>query len=230
MADEQGDWADRAVQVMAAMGRQMASLLRRLAPKPFGLISQDAGLPVFVGSHSRGGSDDHLARTRPPGAPPPITSMTLCYGVPEDPLSPYVEVFTDFTPSHSATVGLRLALGRAAGSESARLAGVPEHPGLGTHHKPPAGPLERGRLDIVVAGQPRTVRTQGYRGFHGLEFQHSGLLVQVITRRSWPDRPEFAVVTDLEPYLKAMETGDFDVIKARLRARYPNGPPRPDDS
>lgn len=34
MVDEQGDWADSAVEMMAAMSRRTASQLRELAPKP----------------------------------------------------------------------------------------------------------------------------------------------------------------------------------------------------
>jgi hypothetical protein len=227
MAGEHWDWADKAVQIMVAMGRHMASQLRKLAPKPFGLISHEAGLPAFVGSHTQGVSTENVARLRQQGIPPAITSMTLCYGTPEDPDSPYIEVFTDFTVNHHDTVSVRYALGKAVSSENARLAGQLER---GSAGKTPAGPLDRGRLRIMVDGQPRTVRTQTYQGFHGLQFSHSGLLVTVLARRAWPEHPEFAVVTDLEPYLAAMETGDSEVIKARLRARYPDGPPHPDGS
>ena len=226
MTAEQGNWPDRAVEMMAAMGRHMARQLRQLAPKPFGLVL-DPGLSAFVGSHTQGVATKDAAGMRLKDAPSAITSMTLCYGTPEDPASPYTEVFTDFTGSHEDTVSLRYALGKAVSNENARLAGELEH---GRARKPPPGPLERGQLAIVVERQPRTVRSQTYRDLHGLQFSQSGLLVTVIARGAWPDRPEFAVVTDLEPYLAVMEASDSEVIKARLQARYPNGPPRPDRS
>ena len=70
----------------------------------------------------------------------------------------------------------------------------------------------------MVTVLPRTVRTQTYHDLHGLQFIQSGLQVTVIARASWPDRPEFALVTDLEPYLAAMESAESEVIKAKLRA------------
>jgi hypothetical protein len=114
-----------------------------------------------------------------------------------DPLSPYIEVLTDFTPDHKGTAALRFELGRAVGRASA---GPGEHvrPG-GPGHRPPGGPLELGRVEIVVAGSARTAPAQSYRDFRGLQFTHAGLLVTVIARGRWPERPQFALVTDLEP-------------------------------
>jgi hypothetical protein len=225
MADGQGDWADRAVQMAAVMGRRMADELRKLAPRPFGLINQEAELATSIGSYAQGYSTDSLAGNRQQGEPAPLTSLTLCYGAPDDPQSPWIEVFTDFTASHEDTVSIRYALGKAVSSENARLAGELEH---GDPPDPPRGPLERGQLQIVVAGRSRTVRTQTYQDFHGMQFSHSGLLVTVTARRSWPDQPDFAVVTDLDPFLAPMELADPETAKARLRAHFPSGPPRPD--
>jgi hypothetical protein len=227
MADGQGDWADRAVQMAAAMGRRTADELRKLAPRPLGMINQEAGLATFIGSYTRGYSTEGLAGNRQQGEPAPLTSMTLCYGVPDDPQAPWIEVFTDFTANHEDTVSVRYALGKAVSRENARLAGELGH---SDPLDPPPGPLERGQLQIVVAGESRTVRTQTYQGFHALQFSHTGLLVTVIARRTWPDQPEFAVVTDLDPFLAPMELADPEVVKARLRALFPSGPPRPDRS
>lgn len=216
MAGEQEDWPDRAVQMMAAMGRRLASQLRTLAPRPFGLIGRRIERPAVVGSFSQ----EHAAQTR---ELPPVTSMTLCYGTAEDPASPYIEVSTDFSAGHGDTAGLRFALRKAVSSEIARVAGELDH---GVAGNPPPGPLDWGQLEIVIAGQRRTVRTQTYQAFSGLQFSHSGLRVTAIARGHWPDQPEFAIITDLEPYLAAMESSDPEVIRARLRARYPGGPPR----
>jgi hypothetical protein len=147
--------------------------------------------------------------------------VTLCYGLLDDPLSPYIEVLTDFTPDHRNTAALRFELGKAAGRARA---GPDEHVRPGAPgHRPPRGPLERGRVEIVVAGSPRTAPAQSYRDFRGLQFTHAGLLVTVIARGRWPERPQFALVTDLEPYLAAIEYADSAVIAARLRAL--SGPP-----
>lgn len=61
-----------------------------------------------------------------------------------------------------------------------------------------------------------------YRNFHGLQFSHSGLPVTVIARGHWPEQPEFALVTDLKPYLAATESADSEVIRAKF-ARFPEG-------
>jgi hypothetical protein len=204
--------AGSAAELMAAMGRLGASQLRELAPQPFGLVNDELRLPVSVGSHVLEGSDGPSAL---------LMSMTLCYGIKEDPLSPYVEVSTDFRTGRKA-VALRFELGRAAGRLDPRLAGGPPRGGEG--HRPPKGPLGRGRVEIVVAGSPRTAHTQVYRDFHGLQFRHSGLSVTAIARGRWPDQPQFALVTDLEPCLAAMESADSEVIRARF-ARFPDGPP-----
>jgi hypothetical protein len=55
----------------------------------------------------------------------------------------------------------------------------------------------------MVAGSPRTAHAQIYQDHHGLQFSHTGLTVTAIARGGWPARPEFALVTDLEPYLAA---------------------------
>ena len=62
------------------------------------------------------------------------------------------------------------------------------------------------------------MRTQSYEGFHGLQFNHSGLITTVMARGNWPDQPAFDIVTDLEPYLTATESPDSEVVKAKLRA------------
>jgi hypothetical protein len=62
------------------------------------------------------------------------------------------------------------------------------------------------------------VRTQSYESFHGLRFNHTGLIATVIARGNWPAQPAFDVVTDLEPYLTAMESAESEVVKAKLRA------------
>jgi hypothetical protein len=153
--------------------------------------------------------------------------MTLCYGTAEDPQSPYIEVFTDFTVGHDDTVSLRYALGQAVSREADRQRGNPEHtdPVRG-----PKGPFEHGRLDIRVAGASRVVRTLTYRDFHALRFDQDGLRVTAISRTGWPDHPEFAEVTSLEPQLTAMAAFDPEVVKARLRAQFPDGPPKPSGS
>jgi hypothetical protein len=200
-----------AVSVIAGWGRMMASQLRNLAPVPLGLVNDDLQLPAFVGSHLQGGQ------------PETVMSITLCYGIPEDPLSPYIEVITDFTSGQTDTVQLRSVLSDAAEREKSRHEGTPEHERR--RNRPPRGPLAAGPLEVSVAGQRRTISTKSYDGFHGLRFRHAGMVGTVITRGTWPDRPAFDLIANLEPYLTAIESPDSEVVKARvwsLAGQHPN--------
>lgn len=181
---------DSAADWLVAMGRLTASRLREFAPSPFGLVNDELRLPAYAGPLTF--SHEGLMR------------MTLCYGLPGDPLSPYIEVSTGFSPDHDM-VALRFELVRTVG---------------GSGQRPPRGPLQRGRVEIVVAGSPRTAHTLIYRKFHGLQFSHLGLKVTAIARGGWSNRPEFALITDLEPYLAASESADSEVVKAQAGALF----------
>jgi hypothetical protein len=181
--------------MIAAARRMLDDEVRQAAPQPFGLADDTGPLPVFVGRSAFSGSAVG-------GVPAPrlgyLTSIALWYGIPEDPRSPFVEVLTDFTPDRVDTVNLRVALGRAV------WAGQASHPSdhlARRHGRPPKGPLPRGRLEILVAGQLRTVTTTSYQIYSGLQFSHSGKTVTAIARGHWPNLPAFAVVTDLERYV-----------------------------
>lgn len=211
LGSEHGERNSAAVSVIAGWGRMMASQLRALAPVPLGMVSNDLRLPAFVGSHSQGGQ------------PETVMSMTLCYGIREDPLSPYIEVITDFTSDQSETVQLRSVLSEAAEREKSRQEGRAEH--QRRRHRPARGPLAAGTLEVSVAGQRRTVSTKSYDGFHGLRLSHVGLVATVIARGTWPDRPALDLITNLEPYLTAIESPDSEVVKARVRSlagQHPN--------
>ena len=212
LGSEHDERNSAAVSVIAGWGRMMASQLRTLAPVPLGLVNDDLQLPAFAGSHRQGGD------------PETVMSMTLCYGIPEDPMSPYIEVITDFTPDQSETVQLRSLLSKAAEREKSRQEGMPEHERR--RHRPPRGPLAAGTLEISVAGQERTISTKSYDGFHGLRFSHAGTVATVIARGTWPARPTLDLITNLEPYLTAIESPDSEVVKARVRSlagQHPNG-------
>jgi hypothetical protein len=192
------------VSVITGWARSRASLLRALAPQPLGLVNDDLRLPAFVGSHLQGGQ------------PETVMSMTLCYGIAEDPLSPYIEVLTDFTPEHFATVQLRSVLSEAAGREKSHQESKAEQEHR--RHRPPRGPLAARPLEVLVAGRERTVSTKSYDGFHGLRFSHAGMVATVIARGSWPYRPAFDLIRNLEPYLMAIQSPDSAVVKAKVRA------------
>lgn len=179
--------------IMAAR-RAFDAQVRAAVPEPFGLVGDSRPLPVFVGSSQFSGAAGSAAKATFLGE---LTSISLCYGSPDDPSLPYVEVLTDFTPDRRDTVHLRTALGRAA--RSADMARPPDH--SARRDRPPKGPLARGLLEIVVVDRPRTIATMSYQKYNGLQFSHSGKTVTAITRGHWPDPTVFAVILDLEPYL-----------------------------
>ena len=182
--------------MITAARRMLDYEVRQAAPQPFGLAGDPWPLPVFVGRSAFSGSAVG-------GVPTPrlgqLTSIALCYGIPEDPQSPFVEVLTDFTPDHADTVNLRVALGRAAAAWNGQSSHPPDHLAR-RRGRPPKGPLPQGRLQILVIGQLRTVTTTRYQNYSGLQFSHSGKTVTAIARGHWPDLRTFAVVTDLERY------------------------------
>jgi hypothetical protein len=77
-----------AVRMVAGMGQRIADQLRALEPRPSGLVNDVLRLPAYVGSHNQVLSFDSVAGLSLPGT---LTSMTLCYRIPEDPLSPHLE-------------------------------------------------------------------------------------------------------------------------------------------
>jgi hypothetical protein len=177
--------------MITAAQRMLDDQVRQAAPQPFGLVGDTVPRPVFVGGSAFSGS-------APGGVPTPglgaLTSIALCYGIRQDPRSPFVEVLTDFTADHGDTVNLRIALGRAAAQGP-----QPDH--LAQRARPPKGPLPRGRRQILVADKLRTVTTTSYQNYSGLQFSYSDKTVTAIARGDWPDLPSFAVLTDLERYL-----------------------------
>lgn len=75
---------------------------------------------------------------------------------------------------------------------------MPEHPsGLDE----PAGPFGHSAMPILVDGQQRVTETLTYGRYQALRFRHASLLVTVVSRNQLPERPAFARVTDLEPFL-----------------------------
>jgi hypothetical protein len=215
LASAEEDWA-AAVHMLTAMGRVMACQLRALRPRPFGLVNDVLRRPAFVGAYHQSTSAESGAPATPLGA---VTSMVLCYGLPEDPQSPYLEVLTDFTNGRRDTINLRSAIGTAMAEERFRQQGAPAH--LSHRHTSLRGPMGSGRLEIVVEGSARTVRTASYQNFQGLQFSYRGVTVTVTARGDWrPAHPAFSLITDLEPYLAAIESPDSEVLAAKLRALH----------
>lgn len=139
-----------------------------------------------------------------------LTSIVLCYGLRDDPGSSYIEVLTDFTPGHSDTVNVRIALGRAAAPASPSTRPITHPRQLG---RAPKGPLARAPLEILIAGKVRTVTTTSYQGYNGLQFSQPGRTITAIARGHWTGIPAFTAITDLEQHLSRYTAA----LPARIR-------------
>jgi len=183
------------IELVLAVRRMFDDQVRQAAPQPFGLAGDTAPRPAALGRTGFSGS----ARGGVPGPSlGELISIVLCYGIRDDPGSPYIEVLTDFTPDHSDSVNVRIALGRAAAAASPVPRPITHPRQLG---RVPKGPLPRAPLEIMVAGKVRTVTTTSYQGYNGLQFSQSGRTVTAIARGHWTVIPAFTAITDLEQHL-----------------------------
>ena len=53
---------------------------------------------------------------------------------------------------------------------------------------------------MVVAGQEREVPVTRHEGCEALRFEHDSKVVTAVARPGFPDRPQFELVNDVEPY------------------------------
>jgi hypothetical protein len=54
-----------------------------------------------------------------------------------------------------------------------------------------------------VAGQERQIPVTLHHRYEALRFAHESMVVTAVARLGFPDRPQFELVNDLEPYLAA---------------------------
>jgi len=182
-----------ALGVPAAMAADavLFALLRRARPQPFGLSSP----PVYPA----------MFRSAGQGQPGRFSSVVLSYGRPLTSDGQLIEVETCFAEPDCFLPALEETITRAElrdrawarrdwTAEPSVFAPVP-----GVHV--PAGGFQRDEHVVVVAGQERQVPVTRHQGCEALRFAHDSKVVTVVARLGFPDRPQFELVNDLEPYL-----------------------------
>ena len=182
-----------ALGVPAAMAADtvLFALLRRARPQPFGL-SSPAAYPAML----RSAGQRELRR---------FSSVVLSYGRPLTPAGQLIEVETCFAEGDCFLPGLEETIIRAEMRDEAWTrhdwAAEPDvfEPIPDVHV--PAGGFERDESVVIVAGQERHLAVTRHHRCEALRFRHESMVVTAVARLGFPDRPQFELVTDLEPYL-----------------------------
>jgi hypothetical protein len=194
-------------QVPDAMMQWQLSRLRRLSPRPFGLMQETASwLPVAFGSASWKAGIASAVRAAVTRVPVPPASMTLRFGWPSDVAAPLVEVTTHWdgqswndpdVPGHqpgACELGAAEHRDDAIGRQDRSVDPCYDQPG-------PDGPFEHGQLAIAVSGREQTVPVLRYRHYQAFSFQATKTIVTVLSRHPRAGLPRFEQVTDMEPYI-----------------------------
>jgi len=90
------------------------------------------------------------------------------------------------------------------------------------------GPFEHDTSPIVIDDHLRQAESLIYGHYRALRFEQDSLVVTVVSRSPLPERPAFARIPDLEPFLTVVTDGadTVDEIKAWLRSQHPPSAPR----
>lgn len=192
---------DVAARLSVAASRRAAAQLRVQAPRPYGLAPGAPQPPPAFVSFDQDLSPLRVARGFLARSPAPVATVTLTYGTSRDLAADLIEITTDYTRRHDGACPLEYELGLAEHRDAAIARGdavVPEPPfGLGG----PAGPLGRSATALLVDGRPRDAEILTCGRYRALRFEQGPLLVTVVSRNELPERPAFARVSDLEPFL-----------------------------
>jgi len=150
----------------------------------------------------------------------PLGSVTLEYGTSPD-LVDHVEVKTDFSSRAVWSYPLDEELGIAGESDIKK--GRSNTAAIEMMADEFDGPFEHDTSLILIDDHPRQVKTLIYGQYRALRFDQDSLVITVVSRRPLPERPAFARVTDLEPFLTAVTDGadTIDAVIAWLRSQHP---------
>jgi hypothetical protein len=182
-----------AVGVPAAMAADtvLFALLRRARPQPFGL-SSPAAYPAML----RSAGQRELRR---------FSSVALSYGRPLTAAGQLIEVETCFAEGDCFLPALEETIIRAEMRDEAWArhdwTAEPDVFGPIPDVHVPAGGFERHDRVVMVAGQERQLGVTRHHRCEALRFTYESMVVTAVARLGFPDRPQFELVTDLEPYL-----------------------------
>ncbi len=179
------------VPLAMAADAALSAMLRRARPRPFGL-SNPAAAPAMLSSAGQNGFSS-------------FTSVVLCYGRPLGVAGPFTEVQTCFSGGDCHLPTLQEAITRAELRDQAWARedweGDPGVFALVPEVQAPDGGFDRHHRIVVVAGQEHRVPVISHDSYEALQFDHDSMLVTAVARTGFPERPQFDVIEDLEPYL-----------------------------
>jgi hypothetical protein len=169
----------------------LARMLRRARPRPFGLTAPTV-VPAMVSSAEGDGLNG-------------VVSVELCYGRMLSVTGPLAEVQTCFSDHDCYPSTLQEAIIRAErrdqawaqkdwAADTGVFSPVPEV-------RVPADGFEQCERHIVAAGHEHLVTVISRGTYEALRFAVDSTVVTAVARTGFPERPQFDVVEDLEPYL-----------------------------
>jgi hypothetical protein len=169
----------------------LARMLRRARPRPFGL-TVPAVMPAMVNSAEADGSGD-------------VASVELCYGRMLNVTGPLIEVQTCFYDDDGDPSAVQEAIIRAelrdqawARQDWAADTGVfSPVPAV----QVPADGFKQSERQIVAAGHDYLVPVISRGVYEALRFTADATVITAVARMGFPERLQFDVIEDLEPYL-----------------------------
>lgn len=168
------------------------AMVRRARPRPFGLAAVPPHTPAMLSSYGSEG----LRR---------VTEVVLSYGRPLAVAGPFTVVETCFSEQDCCLPELEETVWRAALRDEAwrreDWEGELNVFGLEPEVQVPADGFGREERAVVVSGQERSVEVVSRDGYEALRFVQDAVIVTAVARPGFGERPVFAVVDDLEPYM-----------------------------
>jgi hypothetical protein len=180
------------VPVALAADMVFFALVRRARPRPFGLGAVPPHTPAMLGSYGSEG----LHR---------VTEVVLSYGRPLAVAGTLTVVETCFSEPDCRLPALEETIWRARLRDEAwgggDWEGEPNVFGLEPEVQVPADGFGREERAVVVSGRERPVEVVSRDGYEALRFAEGPVVVTAVARFGLGERPVFAVVEDLEPYM-----------------------------
>src|SRR5258707_2350700 len=209
-----------AVRVALIANGQYVRFIRKAGPRSFGFDpSSDHPNPAII-SEAAGEGSVRSGIAGLLGIRTSIWTMTLQYGDALNPSTTFIQVISDFHRD--------IQEARPVEEELARLAGG-DLPFDLTNN---ATRVEQSSKDLQITVQREVLRVsaQSEANVIAFQFNQEGVLVTVVARNPPSRIPDFARLTDLEPFLAPLEHLSYNDIAARLASRpRPGGGRWPDD-
>ena len=210
MSDARAEVAARlALMAMRAQVRQ----IRKAAPRPFGFAPTDTRPVLGTIGDVWGSGTIRGALAGRLGLRPAIWTMIMKYGPEAGLAADCVEIISDLHEDPRDTRAVEDALASAVDLD---VGG--DRSGGRMPIELDLGEVSTGTIEITVQGNRRAVPILHLRDYCGFQFRSDGVLATVVARNLTSQLPEFVRLTDLEPFLQAMEQVDRGELAAWFAA------------